>query len=92
MISAIEIGIEASSRRSVRRTARAWTNGMTPITSKPAIRNPMPIYIIGSIMTSSAPPRTLIVILGGWRPDAASFYFSRRLTSAWKFEIRSESS
>src|SRR5262245_5898344 len=34
---------------------------MTPITSKPAIRNPMPIYIIGSIMTSPAPPRTLIV-------------------------------
>jgi hypothetical protein len=30
--------------------------------------------------------------IGGWRPDAASVYFLRRLTSPWKFEIRSESS
>ena len=49
-ISAIESGVKASSRRCVRRTARACTSGMTPMTSKPATRNPIPTNMIGSIM------------------------------------------
>ena len=34
----------------VRRTARACTSGMTPMTSKPATRKPIPKNMIGSIM------------------------------------------
>ena len=49
-ISAIESGVRASSRRWVRRTARACTSGMTPMTSRPATRNPIPTNMIGSIM------------------------------------------
>src|SRR5215475_16188559 len=45
----------------VRRTARACTNGITPITSRPATRNPMPVYMIDSIMTPPAPPLPSIV-------------------------------
>src|SRR5262245_13326602 len=39
----------------VRRTARACTNGITPITSKPAIKNPIPINTICSTMTPPEP-------------------------------------
>ena len=35
----------------MRRTARACTKGITPMTSNPATRNPIPMYMIGSIMT-----------------------------------------
>src|SRR5215470_3232949 len=50
----------------VRRTARACTNGITPITSRPAIRNPMPIYMIDSIMTPPAPLLASIVSRMPW--------------------------
>src|SRR5262245_9694290 len=49
-ISASDIGVMASRRLRVSRTARAWTSGMTPITRRPANRNPIPMYMIGSIM------------------------------------------
>src|SRR6516165_3765315 len=45
----------------VRRTARACTNGITPITSKPAIKNPIPVYMICSTMTPPELDQPLIL-------------------------------
>jgi len=60
-ISAMEIGAMASRRRCVSRTARACTIGMAPMTKRPAIRKPIPIYMIGSIMTHApARPHALV--------------------------------
>jgi hypothetical protein len=49
-ISAIESGVDASSRRMVSRTARLCTSGMKMTPRRLARRNPIAKYIAGSIM------------------------------------------
>src|SRR3954468_7914598 len=56
-ISAIETGVAASSRRTVRRTARPCTNGTMISPIRAAARKPRPKYMIGSIMNASGPIR-----------------------------------
>src|ERR1700738_451564 len=56
-ISAIESGVAASSRRTVRRTARPCTNGTMISPIRAAARKPSPKYMIGSIMKASGPIR-----------------------------------
>src|SRR6516165_10786900 len=55
-ISAIESGVEASSRFIVSRTARLWTRGTNNRPSKAATKNPIPKYMTDSIMTLRLEP------------------------------------
>ena len=55
-ISAIESGVAASSRRTVRRTARPCTNGTMMSPSRLEARKPSPKNMIGSIMENASDP------------------------------------
>src|SRR5882762_10169696 len=52
-ISAIASGVAASSHRMVRRVARLWTSGTSTSPSRLAHKNPIPKYMIISIMNAS---------------------------------------
>src|SRR6266849_2214677 len=52
-ISTIDGGIAPSSRRVFTRTARPWARGTTTSTLRAAKRNPIPKYMIDSIMNAA---------------------------------------
>src|SRR6516225_2266546 len=61
-ISTIDIGVDASSRFIVKRTARLCTSGMNNRPSKVATKNPIPKYMTDSIMARLFPHNTPYIV------------------------------